>query len=197
MKLEGTGTPNLGKSAAGSRSDMVTVMPAADPCETTFVTVKVDNNFTMDNPDHHDADAHEPPPTRTPKWSSQESLAKVEQLSRLFPDKVCSDSSSACADDEHGNGCPESTSDRGRSDGNSSGEIADGSLGGDGSEERTAEQRRRSFPSSRKESTETIPGHVSPLQVTLRVVRLNGARNLPHLVPGGESIAFITTATKK
>eukprot|EP00903_Cladosiphon_okamuranus_P005930 g5860.t1 len=179
MQLEGAGTPKLRASVAGSRSNMVTVMPAADPCETTFVTVKMNNNFTMDSPDHHDDDVDEPRPARTMKWNSQESFAEeVAQPPRFFHDDK---SSSTRAADKVSNGWSESISHPRRSDSNSSGGIDNGNGGDGGIEERRAEQGRESVPSSssRTNSTEIIPADSCPLQVPYRDAMVGSHGSLP------------------
>lgn len=160
MQFEGAGSPKLGESTAGTRPDMVTVMPAAELCETTFVTIKMDKNFSVDSPDQHEA-----PPTCTANWSSEESFAEDEQPSRFFPDDADSGSSPICPMDEHGNVDSEPTSDRDRSDSNATDVIDDGKGSSSKSVERSRDaQGRASLP--RRESSETSIGDSTRLQVT-------------------------------
>lgn len=107
MQSDGAGTPEVGVLTTESKSYEPTVMPAADLCETTFVTIKMDKDFTLDSPDHREA-----PPTRTVSWRSEESLTATERSCQVLLDNACSESSSGCAKKEHGNGYSEETSDR-------------------------------------------------------------------------------------
>lgn len=133
MQRDDEGGPEQRTSSTRrSRSSMV--MPAVDPCETTFVTVKMDTNFSFDSPDHHEA-----PTTPTAHWSIQENSSKAD-LSAFPPHDACSDSSSMCAEEKHDHRCSESRSCLNRGDRDTIGGVDDGKLDGSGSEERMAAQ---------------------------------------------------------
>ena len=155
-QFEGAETPKLGMSRPG----MVTVMPVAEPCETTFVTVTMNKNFSVDSPDHQEA-----PLTCTTNWISQESFTEGEQpSSRFFPDDADRESSSTSAENEHGKVDSQPASDRDRSDTDATGMMDDdGNSGSSKSEERNRDERGRvSFPP--RGSNETR--YTSRLQVT-------------------------------
>lgn len=158
MQFDGAGTPRVEISTDRSRSDKVTVMPAADPCETTFVTVKMDNISSMCSPDHHKA-----PPTRTTDLKSPETSTRVEQPSRFSQDGACSSSSSTCAEAEHSNAHSQSGSELDWDDSDSAGRIEDEMSGGSSGEDTMAAQGRVS--NSTNESSKTCNGHSAHLQV--------------------------------
>ena len=175
MQCGGARTPkNLGTSPAGSRSSMVTVMPAADPCQTTFVTVKMDNDLPTDITH---TDDQEPPLSRTAKLSNQETFTAVEKSSRVFPNADCSESSSTCAEGDHGNGVSKARPDSDRSrDSLPTGDwrIACRKGGIGSGKEHTAAQGKASLPSTPTESSNESSVERLPLQQVTPVVAIVG-----------------------
>ena len=76
------GSSTARKRGATSTSGTVTVMPIVEPCETTFVTVKIDGTFPLCSPDQQKL------PTRAGNRGVQDSVSTPKEHSQFFPTDV-------------------------------------------------------------------------------------------------------------
>ncbi len=164
-------TPRMGstkrrtcRSSRLSRSSAVTVMPTAEPCEETFVTVQMEGFFPLCSPDQQ-----QKLPPRTENWGAQDSVMTPKEHLQHFPTDAFSDSSTRCAADPIGMEGPKSTSTPGPS-----AIIATASAVGDGDDEsyRSSEKflaapNEANFPT--KNLSQDSVRHRSPQEVLRRL----------------------------